>query len=787
MRYDQDQVTRLGAGNLPNLRKTDGCLMASSRLQLHPLVFPASVLLRSRIILSVTTESVLAMNLDLREYVYQPLEALDAIRLLVLEPANIASAPLRGSIIQIRRMEELIRSHNRRSYSAVSYTWGDQTPCERLLITESADSGGESFISITPHVRDMLEHLRNKYESTNLWIDAICLDQKDDEEKVQQIPLIGEIFSHASRVHIWFGSEQQDAAARVFAFIRLVTLSPEPRDLSSFATTVFGDSVTAQSHIKDFFRHPWFSRRWILQEAAFAVDALVHTGEFTIPFQLLSRACLHMAATPWAPPAYALDVVSTIDGDLEKDLFDLLWKLDESICRDRRDRILALYSFIPVDQRFSFAPGSDYIQVYKKHAIALVNLHRGYQVFYRHLVHFGAVAGHRSDDCSIPSWIPDWSNTKRNFFRPYCESFLEPDFWRVWGEMNWDKWQEWRSTHQRELSGSLEYSSLREASLWHGFLQCSPILDVTEGIGLSNLTACKDEVGRDVLNAKWGGAWPGPYGRNVVQMVASNERPRTWHDVVQNFLPLKREATTGTERKSNLERLARNILMLMMLMAEDKCFPMRYLDHLDERGLFLVIFQAMELAMMSKSISQPERILHPFEGCDIMRHILSAPVKAPVTLQGFLLDLGMLQYESGWAILELGNVDIENSMGRERPVNNGVDYAIGPSTLQIGTLVIPVLRGRSTLIGQEKLTLIALHPVDKQPVSTQIVVAPGPGDEITLAPLEARYIGPCCSCIGDRPNFLTPRTEGEWADFYKRWISFAKERGDPAPFTIDII
>jgi len=54
--------------------------------------------------------------------------------------------------------------------------------------------------------------VRHLYGGITIWVDAICINQgsgtskeKDDE----QIPLMGEIYSRATTVHIWLGPDKR--------------------------------------------------------------------------------------------------------------------------------------------------------------------------------------------------------------------------------------------------------------------------------------------------------------------------------------------------------------------------------------------------------------------------------------------------------------------------------------------------------------------------------------------------------------------------------------------------
>lgn len=196
------------------------------------------------------------------QYQYEPLITEDAVRILVLEAADEFESPLRCSIIQ-RGRDSQSRSASGCDYSAVSYTWGDCELSHKLFVSHDAQS--RRCLHITASVDSLLRHLRVPYKPKPLWIDAICLNQKDETEKTQQIPLMGRIYSDAKRVHIWLGEHEAEKAHRAFTIIRHAELEEQPK---------FDEDETRC--LADFFNRPWFTRRWIIQEAVFSHDATFH-------------------------------------------------------------------------------------------------------------------------------------------------------------------------------------------------------------------------------------------------------------------------------------------------------------------------------------------------------------------------------------------------------------------------------------------------------------------------------------------------------------------------------
>lgn len=83
-------------------------------------------------------------------------------------------------------------------YTALSYVWGDQSDSRKIFI-----NGYLARIGCNLH--DALCHLRQMGVSSWLWIDAICIQQSNLEEKSWQVNLMRSVFSQAELVYAWLG------------------------------------------------------------------------------------------------------------------------------------------------------------------------------------------------------------------------------------------------------------------------------------------------------------------------------------------------------------------------------------------------------------------------------------------------------------------------------------------------------------------------------------------------------------------------------------------------------
>ena len=120
---------------------------------------------------------------------YQRLASSSHFRYLSLRPLN-------GESFECDLHHELLKDSP--SFAAIFYCWGNLQASHEILID------GEKF-SVTDNLYCALQQLRRPFEVRYLWIDALCIDQKNDNKKTHQIGLMRSIFQQASRVLVWLG------------------------------------------------------------------------------------------------------------------------------------------------------------------------------------------------------------------------------------------------------------------------------------------------------------------------------------------------------------------------------------------------------------------------------------------------------------------------------------------------------------------------------------------------------------------------------------------------------
>jgi len=166
------------------------------------------------------------------------------IRLLCLNPSKRPTSEIYCHLFDYSVDDSLVGTH---MYEALSYTWGTQQNPLPIYIDNKP-------FHITENLYAALSHLRNHSLVRFLWIDALCINQEDPEEKAGQIVLMARIFAKASRVIVWLG-EAKDNSDEALRAIH-----------AAAATTKIAKSPTdevVKSAILALLKREWYGRVWV--------------------------------------------------------------------------------------------------------------------------------------------------------------------------------------------------------------------------------------------------------------------------------------------------------------------------------------------------------------------------------------------------------------------------------------------------------------------------------------------------------------------------------------------
>ncbi|KAI1658835.1 HET-domain-containing protein [Daldinia decipiens] len=367
-------------------------------------------------------------------YKYCPLSSNAHTRVLNLHPSLDPLAPIRCSLFEINL------DHEKSEYDALSYTWGIPSFTEELIVDQY-------YLMITPNLLYALQRFRMPTVARMIWIDAICINQEDNDEKSRQIPFMRQIYRSASSVFVWLGIDESgsDSLRRLHHY----TKQPGPSVSTAEITRELGNIT----------KLPWFHRRWIIQEVVLNPNVFLNCAGVSMPWVRLVQALSTGIATEVMSSLVTMadlwkDWILRKD-DAQPHMFNLLASFHGSECQDARDMIYALAGLASdvqlrdninkkgrtkeIDGRGVEKETGDHekTMIPVDYTITAECLYHDVVVGLLDSGNLGTVgllaqcAIRKTADESdqMPSWVPDWRKPKIReplWFSPHIQGHLEP-------------------------------------------------------------------------------------------------------------------------------------------------------------------------------------------------------------------------------------------------------------------------------------------------------------------------------------------------------------------------
>lgn len=326
-----------------------------------------------------------------------------------------------------------------KEFFAVSYVWGDPAAVCEIEINGTAAKIGASLYAA-------FNSIRNNTRFRVLWVDALCINQSDREEKSWQVQQMAAIYSRARATISWLGPPSQDSrlaletltelnkkTSRLFWTIQHAKEGGRPPSkIKNITLQIAGDS-SRWNAIVNMCARPYWSRIWIFQEMACAQNKYFLCGDCVV--RDIDRAIALLFA--WqvtheetgrnllGPQCFSMvDAVQTFrfHGNFPADapfyirpgtLHEILLKLSILNTIEMRDKIYAPLGVATDRDQLGIVP--DYSKnldlIFIETACAL--LRAGC---------LGVLISASSQDktLQLPSWVPDWStNINGDFGRTY--------------------------------------------------------------------------------------------------------------------------------------------------------------------------------------------------------------------------------------------------------------------------------------------------------------------------------------------------------------------------------
>jgi hypothetical protein len=167
------------------------------------------------------------------------------------------------------------------------------------------------YFEVTINLYGALRRLRATAETRIVWIDALCINQEDLDERSQQVNLMGAIYEGCQQVLIWLGDSYEDrqtieegtlktsTVQQAFALLHTLSDDKHTRELSCFTIKENSMLGVAEGYERAFdalqtiTKMPYWRRIWVVQEIVLPPVATVVLGPVSAPWKIFVYAAMN--------------------------------------------------------------------------------------------------------------------------------------------------------------------------------------------------------------------------------------------------------------------------------------------------------------------------------------------------------------------------------------------------------------------------------------------------------------------------------------------------------------
>lgn len=329
-------------------------------------------------------------------------------------------------------------------FEALSYTWGSPNNLEEIDV-ELGATGSEVIpeirtLLIQPNLHTALKFLRLRSRPRKLWVDAVCINQSDINERNIQVCRMAAIYTLAKRVVIWLGPDSHNSGLAMSTMSYLgsqITLcesdrwfaTPDAEHVDWYRSTVSlpYDPDVWQS-ILDLLNRPWFERLWVTQEVHLANEhSLVCCGLDEVIWERFRAAMIGLGwkqRTKLPELRQRLTHIMPLARIWKGRPMQTLFKLAEDRkCLDPRDKVYGLLGLAPDTLARKIKPNyrAPVEEVYRDTVVALLEQTKR--------LYFGN-CGRSRNYPRLPTWVTDFSEQFESRFDDlgFCSGFSRAIF-----------------------------------------------------------------------------------------------------------------------------------------------------------------------------------------------------------------------------------------------------------------------------------------------------------------------------------------------------------------------
>ncbi|KAK0364402.1 hypothetical protein LTR91_003749 [Friedmanniomyces endolithicus] len=320
----------------------------------------------------------------------------------------------------------------RNSYRCLSYCWGATTDRNVAILLN-----GFRF-AVTENLHKALQCIRKANSEVRIWVDQICINQSDYDERAHQVSIMKYIFSKA-KVVVWLG-EEDDRSRKLCEYARKTGRGDyAPRDSPKTVLNRILSPRQLQDAVQKLLQRQWFTRVWVIPEVALASFTEVAIGNDLISWDNLVRLIkdtqlphnggFDKQTALLGNPRQRIAILSQMaasqrEGMLHTDITQLLILAKSSDATDHRDKVYAFFGLTLLSLRPDYRELPDYkrsierlyVEIAKDYVNnilyvdyyskwhSLSEQHRTQQ-----LMSMLYSAGRLHQHFDLPSWVPDWT------------------------------------------------------------------------------------------------------------------------------------------------------------------------------------------------------------------------------------------------------------------------------------------------------------------------------------------------------------------------------------------
>ena len=177
-------------------------------------------------------------------------------------------------------------------YKALSYTWGSPESPKTIILNDVR-------VQVRENLWQALYHLRFEDQELTIWIDALCINQNDLQERSSQVSRMSAIYGLAKEVIVWLGPASDESELAMNFLERKFYPHKGPRTKDIPLAELLHESSEAEIRATaSLMAREYWHRVWIIQEIFRARLVTLHCGHDTLKWSNLSRFFRYLARQP---------------------------------------------------------------------------------------------------------------------------------------------------------------------------------------------------------------------------------------------------------------------------------------------------------------------------------------------------------------------------------------------------------------------------------------------------------------------------------------------------------